>query len=86
MTPSIWSALIIFVVAPLTLAGSVIAIVLLTTSRSRPSAGEDQPAPEPECEKEDEGDVRREGEDERGADIEARDLPGRASDADSEME
>lgn len=52
MTPSIWSVLIIFVVAPLALAGLVTTIVLLTTSRSRPRAEADQAAAEIEDEQE----------------------------------
>lgn len=35
MTPSIWSVLVIFVAAPLTLAALVTSVVLLTTSPSR---------------------------------------------------
>jgi hypothetical protein len=52
MTPSIWSVLIIFVAAPLAVAGLVTTIVLLTTSRPRPSAEADQAAPEIEDQQE----------------------------------
>ena len=78
MTPSIWSVLIIFVVAPLAVVGLVTTIVLLTTSPSHRRAEADQIAPDNADD--------QEGTDENEAEDGSGESPGGDGEADSASE